>query len=163
MPYQSASLERVYILRWGRSVLASDIEPIVAEMVKLCKQHGPIVGIALMPPDLSPPDGEMRKLIGQNMRAALDASESLHYVIEGTGFKSSIMRSVVTNVLMLTGQRGRISVHGTLDEVVAHIEGRLVELGLTKNQIVQLVKARGMFTSSPSSKAGLSTPPSLGR
>jgi hypothetical protein len=139
------SIDRVHILRWGKVVVPADVAPIVEEMQKLHQKVGPVIGIALMPPQIAPPDDEMRKVIGQNLRPIMNCSESLHYVIEGTGFKSSIIRSVITNVLMLAGQRRRIGVYSTLDEALRTIEPRLAELGISVNQIIAQVKARGMY------------------
>jgi hypothetical protein len=65
------------------------------------------------------PHGPVRDELVGFYRDVLACCDSMHVVVEGTEFESSIKRSVIAGVLLVVGARGRIFVGNTLDAVVA--------------------------------------------
>jgi hypothetical protein len=99
--------------------------------------------------DTAPPDSETRKVMSQQLGPLLDFTESIHFVMEGSGFKNSILRSVTTNIILLAGKRGKISVYKSVDEAFAAMAPRLKELGMNAIALRQAAFNHGILRTTP--------------
>lgn len=60
----------------------------------------------------------MRQTFADNMENVLGHCRTMHFVMEGEGFKHSILRNALATVLLVRGQRNRIYVHRSLGEAL---------------------------------------------
>ena len=68
MAYKSATVDRICMVRWGTTPqIKADIDGVLCEFQQIAKALGPPIGIAVVPPELPSPEGEMRKYINQKM------------------------------------------------------------------------------------------------
>lgn len=131
MAYQSLLFDRLHLVRW-QNPTSADVKAVFQEVESLYKKlRCPLLTMAVVPPDNGPPDAETRKLMSGQLGHLLDYTESMHFVIEGSGFRNSMLRSVVTNIILLAGKRGKITVHKSVDEGFEALAPRLKELGLS--------------------------------
>lgn len=145
MPYQSLTIDRLYVVRWQVPAL-SDAQEV---MSKIKQQHAtsgqPVLWVILAPEDSKPPPEETRDFMVKNMLDVLRHCEVLHFVMEGQGFKSSIRRSVLTNILFLAGQRGRVQVHSTVDEALEKLPLREAQ----RQEVRRALRQAGMLERPP--------------
>jgi hypothetical protein len=78
----------------------------------------PLHGMAIVGENVPTPDDAARNAMGESMKSLLEHLETIHVVIEGRGFKNTIMRSAMTGMILLGGKRGKVHVHGTVSEAV---------------------------------------------
>lgn len=118
MPFRSVLAGNLYVVRWLEATLPDvrRMELEVASHRRVGKQ--PLHGLAIVGEDVPTPDDAARNAMGQSMKTLLDHLETMHVVIEGRGFKNTIMRSAMTGMVLLGGKRGRVHVHGTVSEAV---------------------------------------------
>jgi hypothetical protein len=144
--YQSVLINRVLIIRWGNPEVR-DADALLRESLRASEKAGrSIINIMIMPSDIPAPEGEARKAMGQRAKELLQCTETVHCVIEGSGFKTSIKRSVTTSVILLSGQRGRVFVHKDLNEALAFLDPQLQEAGILPSKILQAAHAKGLLT-----------------
>jgi hypothetical protein len=162
MPFKWALTDRVFTMRWGPPALG-DAEA----LLEACEQASRSIGkqlilIMLIPPDVPPPEGAVREAFGRCSGRLLDCCETVHCVIEGDGFKSSIKRSVTTSVLVLSGKRGKMLVHKTFLDALETLRPRLQELKLLSSAIVAAAQVKGLL-SKGSRAADAASPPAPAR
>jgi len=118
MPYRSVLAGNLYVVRWLEATVPDvrRIELEVGNYRRLAKQ--PLHGLAIVGEAVPTPDDAARSAMGQSMKTLLDHLETMHVVIEGRGFKNTIMRSAMTGMVLLGGKRGRVHIHGTVSEAV---------------------------------------------
>lgn len=147
MPYASMSLGRIYIARWAaEGQTLADYERILAETKRIREAEGLLLAIGIIPVDMPSPDGEIRRVMNQRMNELLSNCEVIHYVVEGSGFKSSTLRSVATSLLLLTGKRGKIVVHKTFEEALEALTPQLRELGMLPSRLQLAAQSKGLLT-----------------
>lgn len=147
MPYKSTWVDRVYLLRWTGQPQIGDVDAVLAEVHAKHRSLGqPVIGVTIIPVDIPPPEGESRKIMGGKLDPLIACCETLHFVIEGSGFKNSVIRSAVTSVLMLTDKRGKITVHKTYEEALHAITPRLKELGVMSSRVTLAARTKGLLT-----------------
>lgn len=78
----------------------------------------PVTYIAIIPEDCEPPNEAMRKRFADTMPEVLSHCRTMHFVMEGQGFKSAILRNALAAVLLVRGQRNKVFVHKTLEEAL---------------------------------------------
>jgi hypothetical protein len=139
MPYTSAVVDRLHLVRWLDPVMA-DVEPLVKEVVRAREQIGsPLFGIAIVPIECPPPTDEVRAVWTKRVGRLLDAAESLHFVIEGSGFRLTIMRSALTTITFFSTHRGRVQVHSTVNQALWRLEPSLT---MPIPRILELVQTK---------------------
>jgi hypothetical protein len=115
----------VFFVRWS-SPKATDIPAIIKALAQAHEALArPVVYVAIAPENSEPPDDRVRKAFTSRMDEVLGHCESMHFVMEGQGFKNSILRNALATVLMVRGQRNKVFVHRTLDEALIAANGRL--------------------------------------
>jgi hypothetical protein len=148
MSYTHALIDRLLIVRWGPAEI-SDVDALLRDSQESCRLLAgrQIITIMIMPPEIPAPEGDVRNAMNRRASDLLECNESLHCVIEGDGFKNSIKRSVTTSVLLLSGKRGKMAVHKTLQEALEALRPRLNELGIQALKVLQVARAKGLITS----------------
>jgi hypothetical protein len=125
MAYRSKLIDRVHILRWTDPQLG-DVARLVLEIEQARTKVGaPLFGIAIAPVDCPPPSDEVRAAMGKRLKDILEAAESLHFVVEGAGFKSAAVRGIMTAMTMFTSARGKFFIHSTVEDALRGIAHRL--------------------------------------
>lgn len=141
MSYHSILIDRVHIVRWQKPELA-DTLPLVREVRQAAQRVGKnLIGIPIIPEDIEPPTDEARSAMAKRMNEILDVSDSVHFVVEGTGFKPSILRSALSGILLVGGKRGRVLVHRNIDQALKLVAP---QVGLTPDVIKKLAHQKGM-------------------
>ena len=119
MAYRSLLVDRVLTVAWRKP----EHEDLVAIVGELRREHErrkrPLLYLSVIGP-AALPQGAVRDELVKFYEDVLSVCESMHIVIEGNEFQSSIKRSVIANVLLvLHGARGRVFIENTLEGVRA--------------------------------------------
>src|ERR1044071_9882038 len=119
MAFDQFLVGRVYIIRW--------IDPTVADGIKLL--HGveeahervgePLIYIAVAPRDSPPPPEKLRKVMADYLTTQLTHCEVMHLVFEGVGFSQTVKRMALASIVMISGMKGRMLVHGSVEHLLA--------------------------------------------
>jgi hypothetical protein len=132
----------VHIVRWLRAPALEDVQTVTREVERTAASLGrTLVCIAIIPGDVEPPSDDARKRMLGDLDRLVAVSESIHFVIEGSGFKHVMLRSVVTGLILVAGRRGRIFVHSTLDEALREAGSGLT---LAAGEIRHAARAKGL-------------------
>lgn len=120
MAYSSTTLENIHVVRW-QTTEERDLRRIQSDVADLHKKMGrPCIYLALVPEDSETPSNQVRSAMIDSMAKMLEHCETIHFVIEGSGFKHTVLRSAMAGILLVAGRRGRIFVHTTAEEAVKH-------------------------------------------
>ena len=123
MSYNSVLVEEMYIVRWLEPNV-DDIREIVKKVNELGrKTDNRLIYVAIAPDSSTPPDNETRDAMVKSMDDMIQVCSSLHLVVEGTGFRNSIKRSVLTGILLASGKSKNFYVHANFDEVFEKLGG----------------------------------------
>jgi hypothetical protein len=142
--WASCVIGNVHIVRWMRAPSLEDVQTVTRDVEKTALSLGrSLVCIAIVPNDVEPPSDDARKRMLGDLDRLVAVSESIHFVIEGSGFKHVMLRSVVTGLILVAGRRGRIFVHSTFDEALR--EAAPV-LSLPIVDVVAAAKTHGLVT-----------------
>jgi hypothetical protein len=108
----------VFFVRWKVPELL-DIARLNTRLIEAENTLGrPVFFVAIVPEDCKPPDDRMRQAFADTMEDVLRHCRTMHFVMEGEGFKHSILRNALATVLLIRGQRNRIFVHRSLGEAL---------------------------------------------
>lgn len=111
-------IEPIFFVRWA-SPSMTDIAQVKSRLVQAHEQGGhDLVYVAIVPEDSTPPDEAVRKAFMNAMDEVLTYCQTMHFVMEGQGFKHSILRNALASVLLVRGQRTKVFVHRTLEEAL---------------------------------------------
>ncbi len=143
VPYVALVLGNLHVLRWLRAPGIVEVQNVTREVERFAKSlGGPIICVAIIPAEVEPPSDDARKRMLEDLERLLKVSASVHFVIEGSGFKHVMLRSVVTGLILVAGRRGRIFVHGSFDEVLRECA---YVLQLPPATILAGLRARGLL------------------
>lgn len=76
-------------------------------------------------PTATPPDSSVRPIFSKAMRDAADHIRGAAYYVPIAGFKGAAVRSVITGLALLAGERFPTTAHGELPHAAAWAMGRL--------------------------------------
>lgn len=108
----------VFFVRWKVPELV-DLARVNASLAEAHHALGrPAFFVAIVPGDSQAPDEKMRRAFADTMEEVLTHCRTMHFVMEGEGFKHSILRNALATVLLIRGQRNRIFVHRSLGEAL---------------------------------------------
>jgi hypothetical protein len=142
MSYHSILLDRVHIVRWQRPELA-DTMPMVRELRQAALKLGKkVIGVSIVPDGVDPPSEDTKTAMAKRMNDVLEVADSVHFVMEGTGFRQSIMRSALSGMLLVGGKRGRVFVHKNIDQALKLIAP---QIEMTPEMIKKLAREKGMI------------------
>jgi hypothetical protein len=119
MACQVRFLRPVFFVRWIDPQVG-DVRDIERELkTSHERQGGPVIYIAIVPAECKPLDEKVRTAFINRMQEVLERCETMHFVMEGQGFKNAIMRSSLAAVLLVRGQRTKVFVHKALEDALA--------------------------------------------
>jgi hypothetical protein len=95
--------------------LASTLDELRQHQAELGRR---LLYLSVIGPSALPQGGVRNALVGF-YRDLLACCDSMHVVIEGSGFEMSMQRSVIANVMLAVHGRGRIFIENSLDRVRA--------------------------------------------
>lgn len=113
MAYAHTTVGNAFVVVWGTAKL--DDLGAVMESVRATRRSAqrPLVYVAVIPPGTDAPDDETRWAMMDGMEELLQHCSSVHFVVEGDGFRHVLHRSALSGVLLIGGKRGRVFVHRT--------------------------------------------------
>jgi hypothetical protein len=144
----------VFFVRWKVPELP-DIARINTRLVDSHNTLGrPVFFVAIVPEDCKPPDDRMRQAFADTMQDVLDHCRTMHFVMEGEGFKHSILRNALATVLLVRGQRNRIFVHRSLGEalIIANQQASTKEK-FDIGAVTRKAAAANLLTNAPTTRA----------
>jgi len=147
MAFDSFLVGRVYVIRW--------ISPTVSDGIKLLRgveqAHARVgdklIYIAIAPRDSPPPPEQLRKVMASSVTAMLEHCEVMHLLFEGDGFSQTLKRMALASIVLVSGMRGRMMVHGSLEQLMASAPGA------QQNEIRKALTAARFDFSQPASPA----------
>ncbi len=143
MSYQSMQFGRLYLVRWGTAT-HDDVWSVLREVQRAHATYKqPLIGVAIVPADAEPPTDNVRAAMVKSLDDLLGCCERVYFVMEGSGFRQSVMRSVLAGLLLVGGKRGRIGVHDSVG-VALGLAAPLA--GHSKEEILAEAYARGVLT-----------------
>jgi hypothetical protein len=141
MPFVSAVSRTVYVVRWEVPT-AEDVRAVIAEAMRAYQRaKAKITFIAQVPPDGETPEPAARSAMIAEMKDLIEISDSIHLVFEGAGFKQSIKRSVLAGILLASGKRGHVFVHGSTEDAVLQLAPDLRD---TARSILRSIEVRAV-------------------
>lgn len=124
MAYKSLLVGRVFALRWIGTPELPDLRVLGRELLEYRKNVGePLLNLSLIPPDISPPEGAVRKEMEKFNQVFTEVCGAIHVVVGGSGFKNAVLRSIVSAFALATRKRGLVQVHRSLDDAILEIYG----------------------------------------
>jgi len=114
--YVGALIGNAFVVRWRRAPTVIEVNNLLREVIAAAQSQKHLICMAIVPGSVNPPEDEARRQMMANTEKILAVAEAMHFVIEGTGFKHVMLRSVVTGLILVSGRRGRIVVHNSFDE-----------------------------------------------
>jgi hypothetical protein len=119
MAFDNFLIGRVYVIRW--------IDPTVADGIKLLRgveqAHErlgeKLIYVAIAPRDSPPPPEQLRMVMASHLTTMLLHCEVMHLVFEGVGFSQTVKRMALASIVMVSGMKGRMLVHGTTEQLIA--------------------------------------------
>lgn len=115
--YHHAIIENVFIVVWNH-VSTAATSTITTQVQAAHDVYGDLVYVARIPDGTPAPDDDGRNALSVATKALLPYCSSLHCVIEGQGFRKSIIRGAATSIFLLSGQRGKMKVHDTMRDAL---------------------------------------------
>jgi hypothetical protein len=120
---QIAAIGRVVVVKWGPNPTAQDVNRVLSEMRRV---HG-VLGrktsyLAVVPRDAGNLTSDERSALMRLASAAQPCCDSMHVVFEGSGILKALQRSIVSGIMLMTGQRGYIYVHERVRDAIDAID-----------------------------------------
>lgn len=105
-------------------VTPAAVRTVVRELQEAAKLHGaPIIYITIIPDGSPAPDDAGRSALASAVKQTMESCRSMHCVIEGQGFKKTMIRSTAAGIFLLTGKRGKMTVHDSVADALKSADG----------------------------------------
>jgi hypothetical protein len=119
MSYKSCVLPGLIAIRWGDRPEPADVAAYAAEIARAKEREGrPIVALFVMPPDSGAPPEDFRKVQAAQLPTIMSNLEFAVAVFEGTGFTTSLKRSALVAILLLSPKRHPIYVRSSVEDAL---------------------------------------------
>ena len=141
MSFKSALIHNVLMLRWCAHEPGDGIRLLEAVARAKAQCSGPMVYIAIAPNDVPPPTENVRTELAEALDRLLARCCCVHLVIEATGFRGVVVRAAATGIFMVSGKRGRVSPHPSVEEALASCEN----LAAPKSVILKAAMNHGLL------------------
>jgi hypothetical protein len=140
----------VFFVRWDTPT-KHDLPRIQVQLEEAYKENeGPVVYVAIVPDGSSPPDDDLRAEFIGRMAEVLDRCDTMHFVIEGEGFKHAVVRTSLATILLVRGQRTKVFVHRSLDDALT---AAAKKMRFSAAAITRHAREAGLVTSSEARSA----------
>lgn len=111
----------IYFVRWQQPTLA-DADRVLRELRETwARTRTPLLFVATADDMTKPPDEQVRRFFIEGNRLILDLCQSIHMIIQGTGFRVASLRGVAAAIFLVTGMRKRIFTHTSWDDALVYI------------------------------------------
>lgn len=118
MSYEVQVLRGLFAVRWGAPE-PGDALSYCEHLESASKKQGQkLVGLFIMPENSAPPGEEFRKEQAKLLPRIMDHMEFAVAVFEGAGFATSIKRSALVAILLLSNKRHKIFVRRSVEEAL---------------------------------------------
>jgi hypothetical protein len=118
MSYQVKILKGLFVLRWNEPE-PGDAKRYYDELAVASRKQGQqLVALFIMPEDSPAPGEEFRKEQAALLPKIMDCLEFAVAVFEGGGFATSIKRSALVAILLLSNKRHKIFVRRSVEEAL---------------------------------------------
>jgi hypothetical protein len=141
MSCEYASIDRVFFVKWSEPTM-EDVARVLAELDRATRKASkPLIFLAVIPEDCVPPPPFVRKALDRAMARTCVICDSVHFIVEGGGFKHTILRTILAANILATSRRGKVFVSSSAEEAVDRApEGARVELA----SAMMIGSARGL-------------------
>lgn len=138
-------VDNVFFVRWLKPGV-EDLEQILAGVRRGRAQRGEkLYYLCIIPVDSDPPGDDVRNQMKSLIHSLLEDVHSLHFVVEGSGIKNSIFRSVLTGTLFVLSTRASTHVHNSVEAALAAISE--VDRGISPRDMMRKAEERGLLHS----------------
>lgn len=118
MSCEFASINRFFVVRWSEPTV-EDVARVRAELDRATQVAGrPLVFLAVIPENTVPPAANVRKAMDGALARSCSICDSVHFIVEGGGFKHSILRTILAANILTSGRRGKVFVSSSAEEAV---------------------------------------------
>lgn len=139
-------VDSVFFVRWQKPVVA-DVDLILDEVKHGRNRLGKkLFYLCIIPVDSDPPSDEVRGRMKDLIHSLLEDVNSLHFVVEGSGLKNSIFRSVLTGTLFVLSTRHSTHVHVSMEAALAAIKSE--DASVSPDAILRRADQAGLLTAS---------------
>lgn len=96
----------VCVVIWREAVTRPRFDRQRAALAEVVRKHSPDAGfMCIVEPDVPPPSDELRKASADMMQSHQNGLRCAAGIIEGSGFKAALTRSVLSGITLLMGNR----------------------------------------------------------
>ena len=128
MPYKSALLGRIHVVRWESSPQAPDGSRLLTELETYHRRVGKkLTNLSLVSNRIAAPEGNEQQEMMRRRHIWTDMCEHVHVVVQGEGFKHAIVRSVIAGIAIGFTKRGFLEVHRSMAAAITRIAAELDE------------------------------------
>ena len=144
MPYRAALIAgSVYMVRWELPTI-DDLDTSLGEVRAAAQAAGgPIVSIWMVGDAVPTPDYELKRSVAQRLPELLELSE-VHNVIEGKGWKTSILRVFLSRLAAARGMKERLFIHRSLEEALLALVPQLRRRQVPPRKILEDARRAGL-------------------
>jgi hypothetical protein len=133
------------------ALAANDFKSMLADMKLAHIAAGETMFYLAITPEGTPAlSSDARAEASRMLPEVFAISNSIHNVLEGTGFWASIMRSMFAGLLLTSGQRGKVLVHDTVRAAAEHIAPHVHK---TPDELLREIEATGITTRANAARA----------
>lgn len=123
MGFTTCRAGRVFAVRWTNTTVEG-VERVSAEAKRYQRSLGkPLLYISVTGEDCPPPTEAARTALVDGAKELATVCERIYVVLEGQGFRGSVLRSVLASLMLLSRMRGTIHVAPSIEEVLAALVG----------------------------------------
>lgn len=145
MSYTSCVLPGLIVIRWGQHPEAIDVANYAGEIARAREQYGKsLVALFIMPVDSGAPADDFRKAQASHLPSIMSNIDYAIAVFEGTGFTSSLKRSALIAILLLSGKRYPVYVRSTVEEAL--LDDPPKPLTFDPAKAIEMLDRRGILT-----------------
>lgn len=113
------TIDRTLVVRWMVPTLG-DVRRLLVEVDRATTTVGPtLLFLGIIPLESTPPAAEVRKAMDHGFAHACTVCVSLHFLVEGEGFKHSALRAILVANIMVSGRRGKAFIASTSQGLVS--------------------------------------------
>lgn len=123
MQYVLSRSGRVFAVRWLHTTASAVAEVETAAMAMHRSIGQPLLHITVVAGDAKPPSDEARRELLESSKRLSSVADKMYLVLEGTGFRLSMMRSVVAGLMLMMESRKILGVFVSIDEALRALRG----------------------------------------
>ena len=137
------AVEEIFFVRWVVPEI-DDARAIVDDVRCLREQVGrPVRYVAIIGPDVDPPNEDVRSSMRQNIDDLLRHCSSVHIVIEAKDVRRAMARNIGSSIFLPTKDRGRTYAHDNVQQALE----RIGMIGPEAEEVLERARARNLLSS----------------